>query len=109
MIHRTHDFLIENVEIKSSGRGIVIGSGSGAVSGKIKDSTIEATDIGIETDLYGEILELENVKLIKEARLGLSEEETTFYWNKLQSYISKIKDEKLQKQVIEQYYKIKQH
>ncbi|MBQ8750130.1 MAG: HD domain-containing protein [Alphaproteobacteria bacterium] len=48
---------------------------------------------------------LENVKLIKEARLGLSEEETTFYWNKLQSYISKIKDEKLKNFISEQISK----
>ena len=48
---------------------------------------------------------LENVKLIKEARLGLSEEETAYYWDKLQSYISKIKDEKLKNFVLEQISK----
>ena len=51
---------------------------------------------------------LENVKLIKEARLGLSEEETAYYWDKLQSYISKIKDEKLKNFVLEQMTKHKE-
>lgn len=48
---------------------------------------------------------LENVKLIKEARLGLSEEETSHYWDKLQSYIQKIEDEKLRTFVSSQFDK----
>ena len=51
---------------------------------------------------------LENVKLIKEARLGLSEEETAYYWDKLQSYISKIKEEKLKNFDLEQMTKHKE-
>ena len=48
---------------------------------------------------------LENVKLIKEARLGLNEEETAYYWNKLQSYIEKIEDPNLHTFVLEQITK----
>ena len=35
------------------------------------------------------------LELIKEAKLGLEKQEIEQYWTKLQSYISKIKDEKL--------------
>ena len=48
---------------------------------------------------------LENVKLIKEARLGLNEEETKAYWEKLQSYIAKIENEKLREFVLGQIAK----
>ena len=48
---------------------------------------------------------LENVKLIKEARLGLTEEETSTYWSKLQSYIAKIEDESLRSFVTSQFTK----
>lgn len=35
------------------------------------------------------------LELVKEAKLGLDKKETEVYWNKLQVYIAKIKDEKL--------------
>lgn len=35
------------------------------------------------------------LELVKEAKLGLDEKETEQYWTKLQSYVAKIKDEKL--------------
>ena len=45
------------------------------------------------------------LELIKEAKLGLNENEIEQYWAKLQSYISKIKDEKLRKFVAELFEK----
>lgn len=37
------------------------------------------------------------LELVKEAKLGIDQKMTSLYWRKLQSYIDKIKDEKLQK------------
>lgn len=45
------------------------------------------------------------LELIKEAKLGLNENEIEQYWTKLQSYISKIKDEKLRQFVAELFEK----
>lgn len=45
------------------------------------------------------------LELIKEAKLGLDENEIEQYWAKLQSYISKIKDEKLRQFVAELFEK----
>lgn len=45
------------------------------------------------------------LELIKEAKLGLDENEIEQYWTKLQSYISKIKDEKLRQFVEELFEK----
>lgn len=45
------------------------------------------------------------LELIKEAKLGLDENEIEQYWTKLQSYISKIKDEKLRQFVAELFEK----
>ena len=45
------------------------------------------------------------LELIKEAKLGLNENEIKQYWTKLQSYISKIKDEKLRQFVAELFEK----
>ena len=45
------------------------------------------------------------LELIKEAKLGLDEDEIEQYWTKLQSYISKIKDEKLRQFVAELFEK----
>lgn len=45
------------------------------------------------------------LELIKEAKLGLDENEIEQYWAKLQSYISKIKDEKLKQFVAELFEK----
>lgn len=45
------------------------------------------------------------LELIKEAKLGLNENEIEQYWTKLQSYISKIKDEKLRQFVEELFEK----
>lgn len=45
------------------------------------------------------------LELIKEAKLGLDENEIEQYWAKLQSYISKIKDEKLRQFVEELFEK----
>ena len=45
------------------------------------------------------------LELIKEAKLGLNENEIEQYWAKLQSYISKIKDEKLRQFVAELFEK----
>lgn len=45
------------------------------------------------------------LELIKEAKLGLDENEIEKYWAKLQSYISKIKDEKLRQFVAELFEK----
>lgn len=45
------------------------------------------------------------LELIKEAKLGLDENEIEQYWTKLQSYISKIKDEKLRQFVAELFGK----
>ncbi len=45
------------------------------------------------------------LELIKEAKLGLGENEIEQYWAKLQSYISKIKDEKLRQFVAELFEK----
>ena len=51
---------------------------------------------------------LENVKLVKEARLGLNEEEITLYWDKLLFYITSITDEKLRTFVLSQLAKYEQ-
>lgn len=48
------------------------------------------------------------LELIKEAKLGLDENEIEQYWAKLQSYISKIKDEKLRQFVAELFEKYAQ-
>lgn len=45
------------------------------------------------------------LELIKEAKLGLDENEIEQYWTKLQSYISKIKNEKLRQFVAELFEK----
>lgn len=45
------------------------------------------------------------LELIKESKLGLDENEIEQYWTKLQSYISKIKDEKLRQFVAELFEK----
>jgi len=45
------------------------------------------------------------LELVKEAKLGLTETEIEKYWTKLQSYIEKIKDEKLKNFVAEQFSK----
>lgn len=45
------------------------------------------------------------LELIKEAKLGLDKNEIEQYWTKLQSYISKIKDEKLRQFVAELFEK----
>ena len=45
------------------------------------------------------------LELIKEAKLGLNENEIEQYWAKLQSFISKIKDEKLRQFVAELFEK----
>lgn len=45
------------------------------------------------------------LELIKEAKLGLDEHEIEQYWAKLQSYISRIKDEKLRQFVAELFEK----
>lgn len=45
------------------------------------------------------------LELIKEAKLGLNENEIEQYWTKLQSYISKIKNEKLRQFVAELFEK----
>lgn len=45
------------------------------------------------------------LELIKEAKLGLDENEIEQYWTKLQSYISKIKDEKLRQFVAKLFEK----
>lgn len=45
------------------------------------------------------------LELIKEAKQGLNENEIEQYWTKLQSYISKIKDEKLRQFVAELFEK----
>lgn len=49
------------------------------------------------------------LELIKEAKLGLEKQEIEQYWTKLQSYISKIKDEKLHLFVSELFEKMQMH
>ncbi len=69
-IYKSIGFVVDNVNIKSTYNGITIGHGNGNVGGKITNTAIEAANYGIYTDLYGEILELDNVS-VKNSEYGI--------------------------------------